>query len=235
MKKIVMALSFLSSGVFATTLELDKNRLVEIIDEVDGTMLVDVIQRIDKLSTQSSDDIDVLINSPGGSVFVGTSIIDAMNVAKARGVKFRCTVGTLAASMAFIILSECDERYSLPNAKLLFHPVSTGGQGRLQEMIVQLKMVEGLEQTIMKRLQESMQLEWKQFHMFYFAEVWFHGYQLASHAKGFLTLVDDVKGTDKLFVVQRARLNIFGKLPKRSSDAQQILEQLGFIPVHRQD
>lgn len=235
MKKIVMALSFLSSGVYATTLELNKDRLVEVIDEVDGSMIGTVVQKLDKLSASSPAPIDMLINSPGGSVFVGTSILDAMNVARARGSKIRCVVGALAASMAFIILSECDERYTLPNAKLLFHPVSTGGQGRLQEMIIQLKMVDGLEQKIMKRLQASMRLEWKQFHMFYFAEVWFHGHQLADHAKGFLTMVDDVKGTDKLFVVQRERASIFGKITKRSSGAQQILEQLGFIPAQQQD
>ena len=52
----------------------------------------------------------------------GWFIIDAMSAVKTKGYKVTCVTGVLAASMAFNILAACDERWSLPNAQLLWHP-----------------------------------------------------------------------------------------------------------------
>jgi ATP-dependent protease ClpP protease subunit len=229
MKLVLTLFAFMMACVAqAKTITLDKSRLIEIIDEVDGSML-EVAQKIDKMSAAGDKNIDILINSPGGSVFVGTTILDSMALAKARGVTIRCVVGSLAASMAFVILTDCDERYALANAKLLFHPVSTGGQGRLQELLITMKVVENLEQGIMAKLQRSMNLEWKKFHMFYFSEVLWHASQLAEHTGGngrWLTIVDNITGTDKLFVVQRERRGLFGVQPRRSQQVVRVLKKL---------
>jgi hypothetical protein len=85
--------------------------------------------KIERLSAASSDDINLFINSPGGMVAVGLQIIQAMDIARARGVKITCSVGILAASMAFQLLPHCDKRYAMKHSLLLFHPARAQIQG----------------------------------------------------------------------------------------------------------
>lgn len=67
--------------------------------------------------------VDLIINSPGGSVVEGFAFISKMEAAKANGLVIRCFVPEYAASMAFQILVHCSpgERYALPRAFLLWH------------------------------------------------------------------------------------------------------------------
>lgn len=74
-------------------------------------------------------EIDIIISSPGGSVIAGNMLVDRMVQLKQGGVKFRCFVRDLAASMAFQFLLFCDERYATPHAFLLWHPVRIFAQG----------------------------------------------------------------------------------------------------------
>lgn len=216
MKKLLTvcaALLGLSFPLLAATYEVkDQKRMVEVIDVVDGSMIVDVAQKIDQLSRESSAPIDMVINSPGGAVLVGTSIVDAMTVASARGVTLRCFSGVLSASMAFIILAHCDERYVLPNTKLLFHPVSTQTQGRLQELLISLDEIKRTELEVMRYLNSKMKLPKAEFHKHYFAETMWSGWSLSEVTGGnckFLCVVDNVIGVNNAFVIEKPKAMMF--------------------------
>lgn len=86
--------------------------------------------------------VDLIISSPGGSVAVGSLIIDRMEQLKERGVTFRCVVRDLAASMAFQILLHCNERYATPKAFLLWHPVRVFYQGVVVAPLAEVLMVQ---------------------------------------------------------------------------------------------
>lgn len=229
---LLAALVSFSFPLFGATYEvLDQKRLVEVIDVVDGSMIVDVAQRIDKLSQESNKPIDIVINSPGGSVLVGTSIVDSMTLAKNRGVTLRCFSGVLSASMAFIVLAHCDERYVLPNAKLLFHPVSTQGNGRLQELIIQLEEIRRTELEVMRFLNSKMKLPLTDFHKHYFAETMWAGWSLSNATGGnckFLCIVENVKGVDKAFVIEKQK-PFFLRLKFKSDyeQAERVLKKAG--------
>lgn len=210
----------------------DSTRFLEIIDVVDGSMISGVAAKIDNLSQQSDAPIDILINSPGGNVLIGTSIIDAMSVAKSRGVHFRCISGVMAASMAFVILAHCTERYVLPNTKLLFHPVSIGGGGgRLQEMLIALEQIKITEMEVMRFINSKMKLPWEKFHMHYFAETMWSGWSLAKHTGGdckFLCVVTDVRGVKSLFTTQREKpLFLFKAFKDDYLQVNKVLEKAG--------
>jgi ATP-dependent protease ClpP protease subunit len=96
-------------------------RTFYITGQIDSSALP-VANGIERVSAVSSDPIHLVINSPGGMVLVGFQIEQAMDVARSRGSKVVCTVGVMAASMAFQILSHCDERYAMKKTLLLFHP-----------------------------------------------------------------------------------------------------------------
>lgn len=210
-------------------------RLIPVIDVVDGSMLSDVAMKINDLSNKSSEPIELFINSPGGSVMVGTTIVDAMTVAKQRGVTFRCLSSVISASMAFIIFAHCDERYVLPNTKLLFHPVSVNLQGgaRVQELIVNLEQTKAEELEIMSFLQKKMGLEWQKFHMHYFSETMWAGWSLANHTGGsgkFLNIVTDVVGIPDLFRIYKPRNPFMLRAYKGDYyNAQRILLRAGLL------
>lgn len=78
----------------------------------------------------------LVIDSPGGSLSAGMSFIRRTEQLKKRyGVKIKCVVDTLAASMGFAVLqSVCDERLMTKRAVLMTHNGRVSGQGSSQEM-----------------------------------------------------------------------------------------------------
>lgn len=75
------------------------------------------------LQSKSRADIDILIDSPGGSVTAGQEIINLINAVKGKKRKVNCYVLNVAASMAFQIFTQCLSRYALPGSYLLWHGV----------------------------------------------------------------------------------------------------------------
>ena len=171
--------------------EAKDDRIVEIIGQVDGD-IINQAAEVERLSNLNNEPIELLINSPGGSVFTGMIFIDAMNAAKAKGIKFKCTSVVLAASMAYTIFSNCDERYAQANTRLLFHPMSTRAQGRVQELVTDLIQTVPEEKAIMDKLRNDLGIDWKTFHTNYFAETFWTATTLLNISPEFLTIVDDV-------------------------------------------
>jgi ATP-dependent Clp protease, protease subunit len=124
-----------SGGLMARVLA---SRTVIISGQVDSELAQKVIQQLVLLDHDDPKTrITVLINSPGGEVFSGFAIYDAMRFISAPVVT---VVTGLAASMGSIIAlaPEKGQRYSLPNAKFLIHqPLMTGYQGRATDLEIQ--------------------------------------------------------------------------------------------------
>lgn len=85
-------------------------------------------------------DITLHVDSPGGSVKSGLSIVDVMNYISSDII----TINTgMAASMGSILLGAGTKgkRYSLPNSRVMLHQVSTGAQGTMAD--VKISIAEG--------------------------------------------------------------------------------------------
>lgn len=65
--------------------------------------------------------LNLIIDSPGGSVYSGFRFIAQMKSLQGKGTKVVCYVPGLAASMAFHILTHCDKRVVLEESALLWH------------------------------------------------------------------------------------------------------------------
>ncbi len=116
-------LTFLAGQANAHVVEFNPERTVKLIGTIYGSMAKDVARKVRSLATGPLDKpINLFINSYGGSVSAGNQIIDAIEGAQYLGYKVRCGVGMYAMSMAFTILSQCTERYTLANTQLMFHP-----------------------------------------------------------------------------------------------------------------
>jgi len=104
-------------------------------------------------SLDNDDDINLYINSPGGSVYAGLAIIDIMNTLNKK-VNTVCT--GIAMSMGHAILSHgTGERRSLPNSRIMAHSVSSGTSGTYHDQLVDLKETEYLQDKMMTMLSET--------------------------------------------------------------------------------
>lgn len=222
---MLVALLLISQVLEAKTFTFkNKERTIELIGVVNATA-IDLAAQIDMLSNKSSAPIYMLINSPGGAVLPGMILVDSIRQAQLRGVKFKCFSGVLAASMAFIILGHCDERYSFSETKLLFHPMSLGVEGaRIQELYTDLKQTVILEQRIMATLRSQLDMGEEIFLENYWAETFWSGAELKQAAPKFLKIVDRVRGAGESLFKYRQQSFLFGEV-EYSGPVQKILER----------
>ena len=125
-----------------------KERIIFLGEEVnDVTASLIVSQLLFLESEDPGKDINLYINSPGGSVTAGMAIYDTMQYIK-------CDVATIcvgmAASMGAFLLSSGTKgkRMALPNAEIMIHQPSAGTQGQITDMAIHLRRLE----VIKKRL-----------------------------------------------------------------------------------
>ncbi len=104
--------------------------------------------------TDSKKDIQLYINSPGGSVTAGLAILDTMNFVK-------CDVSTIcvgiAASMGAVLLSagQKGKRFSLPNSEVMIHQVMGGAEGQASDIAINAKHILRTKDTLNKILAKN--------------------------------------------------------------------------------
>jgi ATP-dependent protease ClpP protease subunit len=103
--------------------QINPKRSIIIQGEIAGQRILALGDRLEQLANESKEPIDIAINSPGGSVIVGFLFVNRMESVRSRGIKLRCYVQDIAASMAFQMLMHCDERNVLERSFLLWHRV----------------------------------------------------------------------------------------------------------------
>lgn len=113
-----------------------KDRIIFLGEEVtDVSANLIVSQLLFLESEDPGKDIQMYINSPGGSVSAGMAIYDTMQFIK-------CDVSTIcmgmAASMGAFLLSAGTKgkRYALPNSDIMIHQPSGGAQGQATDMLI---------------------------------------------------------------------------------------------------
>ncbi len=110
-----------------------KDRIIFIGEEVTDQLANIVIAQILFLEKEDPDkDIDIYINSPGGSVSAGLAMFDVMAHVK-------CPVATtcvgMAASIATLLLvgGTKGKRFTMPNSRMMIHQTSGGLRGTLSD------------------------------------------------------------------------------------------------------
>lgn len=117
---------------------VDKNRVIYMNAVVDSVSSKTVTDAIKSMNAKSSEPIFLLLDSPGGSVIDGASVINEMEASKAP-VYTVCT--RLCASMAAMIHSYGSKRYALDRAILMYHPATAGAQGQVANMLSLLNAI----------------------------------------------------------------------------------------------
>ncbi|MDD2417472.1 MAG: ATP-dependent Clp endopeptidase proteolytic subunit ClpP [Oscillospiraceae bacterium] len=117
------------------------DRIIMLSDEVNDVTASLVVAQLIYLEGQDPDkDIDLYINSPGGSISSGMAIYDTMQFIK-------CDVSTIcmgmAASMgAFLLAAGAKgKRKALPNSEIMIHQPSGGSKGQASDIKIQAEHI----------------------------------------------------------------------------------------------
>lgn len=106
------------------------------------------------LASVDERDISMYINSPGGSVVDGLGLVDTMDY-------INCDISTLcvglAASMGSVLLSNGakGKRFVLPHSRVMIHQVSSGAQGVLKDLEIELEQTRRCKQDIYRILSDN--------------------------------------------------------------------------------
>jgi ATP-dependent Clp protease protease subunit len=129
-----------------------KDRIVFIGGGIDdGIANVVIAQMLFLVSENKNQDINVYINSPGGSVTAGLAIYDTMQFVQ-------CDIATYcigqASSMGAVLLGAGTggKRHSLPNARILIHQPWGGTQGTASDIEIQAREIGRLKTNLIEIL-----------------------------------------------------------------------------------
>lgn len=110
------------------------DRIIMLTDQVTDTTSSLVVAQLLYLEAEDSDkDIQLYINSPGGSVSAGLAIYDTMQFIHA-DVSTIC-IGMAASMGAFLLSAGAKgKRMALPNSEIMIHQPSSGTQGQVTDI-----------------------------------------------------------------------------------------------------
>jgi ATP-dependent Clp endopeptidase proteolytic subunit ClpP len=113
------------------------DKLIEELGELYGQAAVASNMRIGEIVCSADDaleEVEVEINSPGGSVLEGQRIYNALREMASRGVAVETTVNGLAASMGSVILMAGDKRKMTKGSRIMIHEASSMAYGDARTM-----------------------------------------------------------------------------------------------------
>lgn len=132
-----------------------KDRIIFLADEVNDATASLVVAQLLFLDSEDPDkDINLYINSPGGSITAGMAIYDTMQFTKA-DVSTIC-VGMAASMGAFLLSSGAKgKRFALPNSEIMIHQPSSGTKGQATDMKIHVDWVLKTKEKLNKMLAEQ--------------------------------------------------------------------------------
>ncbi len=132
-----------------------KDRIIILSDEVnDATASVIVAQMLFLESEDPDKDIQLYINSPGGSITAGMAIYDTMQYIKP-DVSTIC-VGMAASMGAFLLLSGTKgKRFALPNSEIMIHQPLGGMKGQASDIKIHADRIIKIRDTLNNIISEK--------------------------------------------------------------------------------
>ncbi|WP_276373763.1 ATP-dependent Clp protease proteolytic subunit [Chryseolinea sp. H1M3-3] len=182
-----------------------KERIVFLGTKIDDQVAnVIVAQLLYLNSLDQKQPINLYINSPGGSVYAGLAIYDAMQMIQA-------PVSTVAvgvsASMGTALLTsgQKGKRYALPHATIHMHPTGGGAQGYTEDVRIATREQERLQAQLFHLMGKHSGHTWQEIEEYFLRD----RYLNAMEAKAF-GLVDEVLGdVSDIITIGNTPLSVF--------------------------
>ncbi len=125
-----------------------KDNIIFLGTPIDDTVANSIVAQMLFLESEDPDkDIQIYINSPGGSVTAGLAIYDTMQFVKNDIVTY--CIGQCASMGAHLLAAGTKgKRFALPNARIMIHQPSGGAQGQATEIEITFKEIQRLKENL---------------------------------------------------------------------------------------
>ncbi|PKM70537.1 MAG: ATP-dependent Clp endopeptidase, proteolytic subunit ClpP [Firmicutes bacterium HGW-Firmicutes-18] len=132
-----------------------KDRIVLLGGEINDDVANLIVAQLIFLESEDPDkDIQIYINSPGGSITSGFAIYDTMQYIKP-DVSTIC-IGMAASMGAFLLAAgKKGKRFALPNAEIMIHQPSGGSQGQATDIEIQARRILKMKADLNRILSEN--------------------------------------------------------------------------------
>ena len=164
--------------------------LIDKLDKLYGSRAVAAQMCIGEIVCKADDAIDgieIEINTPGGSVFEGQRIFNALREMSARGVEITATVNGLAASMGSVILMAGDKRRMTAGSRVMIHEASTIAAGDARALKQQADLLESISAEIAGIYAERSGMDEDDIRKMMMAETWMTADE--AKANGFVDVI----------------------------------------------
>lgn len=145
-----------AAGHKSTGILLDRfNPIIYVQGPVNEKMAEDFIRALNEIeNTRNTDAVLVKIDTPGGEVFQGFKMINAMKSSRL-SVATQC-IGT-AYSMGVVLVSAGQKgmRFASPLSHYMIHSVASGAVGRIEEMRTEMKCTESINTMLFRELAKN--------------------------------------------------------------------------------
>jgi ATP-dependent Clp protease, protease subunit len=162
--------SYIVSG---SIIHLNNDNLVNIRGEINNYVANNFIRDIYMMSNKTHD-INVYINSPGGSVMAGNKMITMINSLREQDYNINC-ITDFSASMAFIIMQSCTKRYGLPNVIMMQHQMSLGIKGEINRIDSYLNFLHDVKNELNMMQSKRIGMDYNSFNEQIKDEWWIYG------------------------------------------------------------
>ncbi len=124
-----------------------KDRIILLNGEINDDSANIIVAQLLYLDSLNNDDINLYINSPGGSITSGFAIYDTMNFVKSN-VSTIC-IGMCASMAAFLLSSgQKGKRFCLPNSEVMIHQPLGGASGQATEIKIAAERILKLKEKL---------------------------------------------------------------------------------------
>lgn len=132
-----------------------KDRIIFLSEEVNDVTANLIVAQLLFLEADDPDkDINIYINSPGGSITSGMAIYDTMQYIKP-DVSTIC-VGSAASMGAFLLAAGTKgKRFALPNSEMMIHQPSGGARGQVTDIQIQAERIIKMKEKLNRILAEK--------------------------------------------------------------------------------
>jgi len=168
----IILVSIIMTSSRSTLLNLEEKNLVIIKGPIDDDSSDKFFSDLENFDDRT---LNIYIDSPGGSVINGLRMIDYIHTLQSDDIIVNC-YANFAASMAFIILQSCDNRFTSSSGILMQHQMSLGIKGDIQNLKNYLRMIDSINDNINIAQAERLELSIDQFNSKVMNDWWVSGF-----------------------------------------------------------
>lgn len=166
-----------------------KERIIILGSPIDDQIANVVVAQLLYLNSQNQQtQINMYINSPGGSVYAGLAIYDAMQMISAPvstvSVGFSGSMGT-----ALLVAGHKGKRFALPHATIHMHPTGGGTKGYTEDVRIATREQERIQAQLFHLIGKHTGHSWQEIEEFFIRDKFLNAREAQSYG-----LIDEVMG-----------------------------------------